>query len=81
LQLKALTLHYVDFKHFLLSIRSAGPEGMAGGEMTPVVESGEPFYANQIPTGTPQEIDPPVSQQEDNSNISRLLHFLKRSIS
>jgi hypothetical protein len=53
---------------------------MAGGEMTSVVESGEPFYANQIPTGTPQEIDPPVSQQEDNSNISRLPYFFKKGV-
>jgi hypothetical protein len=66
---------------FLLSIRPAAPEGMAGREMTPVVESGEPFYANQIPSGTPQEKDPPVSQQEDNSTMSRLLYFFKRSIS
>jgi hypothetical protein len=82
LQLKALKLPSVDFNVFLLSIRSAGLEGMVGREMTSVVMSGEPFYANQIPSGTPQEKDPPMSQQEDNSNISRLLYFfLKKSIS
>jgi hypothetical protein len=54
---------------------------MTGREMTSVVTSEEPFYANQNPSETPQEKDPPVSQQEDNSNISRLLYFKKRSIS
>jgi hypothetical protein len=54
---------------------------MVGREMTSVVESGEPFYANEIPNETPQEKGPPVSQQEDNSNISRLLYLFKRSIS
>jgi hypothetical protein len=66
---------------FLLSIRSAGPESMVGGEMTSVDTIEEPFYANQIPSETLQEKDPPISQQEDNSNISRLLYFFKRSIS
>jgi hypothetical protein len=51
---------------------------MVGREITSVDTSEEPFYANQIPNGTPQEKDPPVSQQEDNSNISRLPYFLKK---
>jgi hypothetical protein len=45
---------------------------MAGREMTSVDASEEPFYANQIPSETPQEKDPPVSLQKDNSIISRL---------
>jgi hypothetical protein len=54
---------------------------MVGREMTSVVESEEPFYANQIPSETPLEKDLPISHQEDNSNISRLLYLFKRSIS
>jgi hypothetical protein len=71
----------LTFNVFLLSIRSSGPDGTAGREVTSVDASEEPFYANHIPSETPQENDPPISQQEDNSNISRLPYFFKRSIS
>jgi hypothetical protein len=68
----------LTFSHFFAkSIRSAGPEGMVGREITSVDTSEEPFYANQILSGTPQET---ISQQEDNSNISRLLYFFFKGV-